>query len=591
MNTATQETTVAGRYAEASALDHALGDPGDPENPFGFAAMVARDREAAFPEDFRDRVGSELRLSFVPTEHGGTMTGLDETLFRVRLTARRDLTVMPATMFSVTATSCVLISGSERQRAEALDLLRRGESIGFALSEPEHGSDLLNNECALSRVDERRYRADGHKWLVGLGGRCSALLLVARTGGRGPAAFSAALLRGPSVRAARRAVREHPSGMRGVDFADFRFEDTEVEGTALVGAPGRGTETAMKAMQLVRALSTGANLAASDTALRLTLDFASEHEVAGRGLLEHPHPRREIATAAAAVFAADVVAVTCARGMHTTPGAHSLWSSVAKAVLTDHSEEVFARCANVLGSRSLLTEGRYAPFDVARRDNAVVRFIDTSPVANLRLVAMQLGQLSATTMAELGVDERWLTDPALRTTFELGAELPSLSLDGLRLSVRGRDPVWAALPTVAEACAAAVGPEAAVTGRLEALRTALSELHRDVEALRASEGGEFGNAPELIEMAERYCALHAAASCVHLWWFNRTTALFGAPAGSTGWLGAVLGFLLDRADGGHNRVDRGDARQLGNIVAALHRSGRLFSSVALPLAESREESP
>ncbi|MGJ7908315.1 acyl-CoA dehydrogenase family protein [Actinopolyspora sp. H202] len=579
---------TAGRYAGASALDHALGDPSDPGNPYGFAAMVARDRDAAFPEAFRERVGPELRLSFVPTAHGGTMVGLDETLLRVRLAARRDLTVMPATMFSVTATCCVLIAGSERQRAEAVDLLARGESIGFALSEPEHGSDLLNNECAMTPVDDERFLVEGSKWLVGLGQRCTALLLVARTGGRGPAAFSAALLRDRPVSSARSSVPRHTAAMRGVDFADFEFRDTEVPGTALVGERGRGMETAMKAMQLVRALSTGANLAASDTALRLTTGFAAEHEVAGRRLLEQPHPRRELATAAAAVFAADVVAVTCARGVHALPGTQSVWSSVAKAVLTDCSEEAFARCANVLGSRGLLGDGEYAPFDVARRDNAVVRFIDTSPVANLRLVAMQLGQLSATTMARCETDERWLTDPALRAAFELGADLPELSFDELQLGVRGHDPVWAALPTVAEACAV-VDTEATVTERLRELSTAQELLHRDIEHLRATAGSEFGSAPELIDLAERYCRLHAAACCVHTWWFNRATALFGTPAADKGWLRAVLGFLLDRAEGRNNRVDRQDAAELGTTVAELHRTGRLFSAVALPLAESGEE--
>ncbi len=179
---------------------------------------------------------------------------------------------------------------------------------------------------------------------------------------------------------------------------------------ALVGQPGHGLEIAMKAMQVVRTMSTGCSLACADTGLRLAWDFARERRVGGRGADGLPYPRRELATAAALVLAADVAALTAARGAHALPQAQSLWSSVAKKTATDFADEALARCADVLGTRSLLRDGPYAAFDTVRRDNAVVRYIDTSPVANTRLVAAQLARLAGAAAARTtgtGRRTRW----------------------------------------------------------------------------------------------------------------------------------------------------------------------------------------
>ena len=73
---------------------------------------------------------------------------------------------------------------------------RRGSSTGggavaFALTEAENGSDLLEQLAArLSRDGE----LTGAKWMVGLGRSREAVYVVARTGERGPGAFSAVLL-------------------------------------------------------------------------------------------------------------------------------------------------------------------------------------------------------------------------------------------------------------------------------------------------------------------------------------------------------------------------------------------------------------
>lgn len=574
--------TVTSDYTRATALDRSLGDPRDPANPYGFAASAARDLAEEFPKALAEAVGPSLRAAFVPAEDGGDLVSADTTLMLVRAAARRDASVMPATMFSITAATCVLLGGSPEQRENVLRVLRSGGAVGFALSEEGHGSDLLANSCSAEDDGAGTLLLNGEKWLVGSGGRCTALLLVARTGGRGPAAFSTLLLEGTEVEEARTTVRHRFTGMRGIDFAAFSFEDLRVPRERMVGRPGHGLETAMKAMQVVRTMSTGAGLACADTGLRLAMDFAERHRVAGRAALDHVHVRRELATAGALLFAGEVAALAAARGLHVLPAAQSLWSSVAKKVLTEVSEEVFDRCADVLGTRAVLRDGDFAAFDSARRDNAMVRFIDTGPVANARLVAAHLPRLAKS--------RRDRTDPPsaeLESVYRLDAPLPSLRLEGLELSDRGGDAALDAMETLVARTAETVREDGTLSPRDKARALVLvNALKRTSGPLLTAAGRKGLGDQEKIDLSHRLCYVHAAVSCLHLWWSNRHLPLFGGRPGDVGWLNAVLNVLLDRANGHRRTLPDQEAAAVIGLVEHLHDTDRMFSCAALPLAES-----
>lgn len=586
---------AAESYSAAADLDAALGDPADPGNPCGFQAMVDRAESGSFPEALTKAASPALRLSYVPLAQGGDLVRYDDLFALVRVAARRDLTVMPATMIDITATSCVLLSGSQEQRERVVALLRAGGSIGFSFSEPDHGSDLLANTCTLTPA-ENGWRLDGVKWLTGFGGPAEAALVIAGTGGRGPAAFSAVLvdkpMELPQSPGSATAVRfQQVAGMRGAHYTEIRYADVPVAADALVGQVGHGMETAMKAMQIVRATSTAANLAAADSALRLTLDFAHRHVVAGRPVDRHPANRRELGTAAAALIAADAAALGCVRAMHTFPEKQSLWSGTLKTVLTGLSEEVFARCADVLGSRSVLREGPAGAFDVLRADNAAVRFFDTSPTANLRLVAMQLGAFAET--RDPGVDPAMLA-----ATFDLGRGLPPLEYDRLALAARGRDVVTGELPHVLVNVRAALASAVLDPDVLEADVVQLLESLGQLEAELASAAAGIRAAASLppalrgttqLDLAERVAFLHAAASCVHLWWFNRQRSLHGCPPGAFSWLTAALVLLLDRASVRTARLPMPLAEEAWRIVTALWQDVRLFSAAPLQLAGRRPD--
>ncbi|MBB4950093.1 alkylation response protein AidB-like acyl-CoA dehydrogenase [Kitasatospora gansuensis] len=538
----------------AEELDRELGDPADAANPFGYAAAVGRDERDEFPEELcavlRKR---DFHLNYLPAELGGSFRSFDHSLTLVRTAARRDLNVMPGTMFSITAATCVLLHGSTAQQERVAAILRRGGSVAFAMSEAEHGSDLLANTARLTPAGDGR-ELSGTKWMVGLGHRSEAAYLVARTGERGPAAFSAILL--DLDDRVGRGARVPTGGMRGIDFAHLTFDRHPVPADALVGRDGEALETAVKAQQVVRLMSTAGSLGCADTALRLTLDFAAGRRIGRTELLDSPYPQRELAIASAALLAADAVALAAARGIHVAPESFSVWGCAAKHVVAEAVEDLMLRCGTVLATRSVLrTEGPGGGlFQKLQRDAALVRVVDTSTVANLRSFAGQLPAL-------LGQSAE--PDPtAVRAVFDLAAELPPYEPARLDLNARGRDLVTGG-PL----------PEAEGSGQATRLRTALAGLPAELAWADPKDNG-------LVDLAERFAWLHAATACLHLHAANRDDELLGR----TDWLDAVLGYLLARADGTSPRRSAGPLLPALAVTRELHAANRLFSAVPVQLA-------
>ncbi|WP_328860403.1 acyl-CoA dehydrogenase family protein [Streptomyces sp. NBC_00306] len=555
-------------------LEELLGDPGDDTNPHGFTAAVERDERDEFPTALCDAlVGAGFHLNYLPKEWGGTFESFDRSLTLVRSAARRDVNIMPGTMFSIIAATCLQLHGTAEQQRRAAEILCRGGAVAFALTEAEHGSDLLSGDVRLSDGV-----LDGEKWMVGLGMRCEAVYVVARTGGRGPAAFSAVLLDLADVPEGQleRVPAVRTGGMRGIDLARMRFTGLRVPDGALVGRLGEGLEAAVKAQQAVRLMSMAGSLGIADSAVRLALDFASVRRVGRAVLTESPHPRRDLAVAAAALLAADVVALTAARGVHVLPEVFSVWAPAAKHVVAESCDELIRRCGTVLATRSVLREGERGAglFQKLQRDSGVVRVIDSSTLANLRSYAGQLP-----TLTEGGA----APDPeALAAVYTLGADLPAYETDRLDMFARGADPVLAGLPDAAVTVAELVEDEqtGALLRQLAQAVAGLGELTR-----AAQQRGADPNA--LVDAAERYAWLHAAASCVHLWHANRDRSLYGTTPGSAGWLGATLGYLLARADGVDPRRHGAVLTPALDAVATLRETDQLFTALPVRLAPTR----
>ncbi|GAA2509218.1 acyl-CoA dehydrogenase family protein [Streptomyces longisporus] len=621
-------------FAAAALLDELLGDPWRPDNVYGFEAGAARDHRGDFPHAFAARLDSvDFPLSYLPPSLGGALRGLDDTLLLVRVAARRDAAIMPATLLSCSAVMTVLAAGTPEQAKTVADWVQEGRTVAFALSEERSGSDVLAGECRLDTAKDGGFRLTGRKWLVGRGATADAAVVVARTAARGPAAFTAVLLGPRELSRVRREPAQPVTGMRGIDFADLTFDGTPVPQSAVIGDPGGGLAGAMRAQQVVRLLSTAACLATADTALRTALRFARSRRVAGVRVADTAHGARELAAAATELFAADLLSLTAARYAHLSPATFGLCSSIVKRVATRLTASTVTRSRSLLGARGVLAHGPGAIIDKAQRDNTIVESIDTSPLGVLRAVALQLPGYAPTfareqraaaarpferaarrgpgagtgraggvaAAAESGTQARLdapgggglphvpghVAPAGLDALFAFGEPLPGLDPGALDLSARPKDLVLLGFAEHADAVArdlAARGEDRAAV-LVRDVRTALADTFATAAEAQSDRSRGLGASPELLDLAERCCLLYAAAAAALAWYAHPDRGLYGEGPAGAGWLTAVLAVLVALAEGRDPRQAASDLPPAARALTSLDAARLLFTAFPVRLSD------
>jgi hypothetical protein len=298
-------------------------------------------------------------------------------------------------------------------------------------------------------------------------------------------------------------------------------------------------------------------------------------------LIGTPNARRELALAAAETLAADVTALAACRAVHAEPQRFGLASSVVKRIGTELTASAVARCGAVLGARAVVRDGLGAVLDKAARDNAMVKVIDTSPVGNLRAIAMQLPAYAKVPPA---------APDRLREAFRFGADLPPLDPAALDLGARPRDDVVPGLLALADPVAESLAAQGdpATAGLVRAVRDQLRAILDDAAAAQLDRTRGLRVSTDLLDLADRFCLVYAAAAATLAWWFNTDRPLYGGPPGEAGWLRGVLGYLVARVAG--QRPGSAVLAALESIERAA-TAGLLFTALPVRLAEAPRAEP
>jgi hypothetical protein len=180
-----------------------------------------------------------------------------------------------------------------------------------------------------------------------------------------------------------------------------------------------------------------------------------------------------------------------------------------------------------LGARHFLREGDYfGVFQKILRDSAIAGLFDGSTVINLDVIVHSLDRLACVETSAWDRDR-------LGRTFCLCVELPPFAPDALQASSRGRNDVFHGLERALDLLrktATQRSIDRSVRERHFLLGARVLEeaqrLRDSVEdVLEAASGSR--TSPELFELAKRYCALHAASACLHMWCYNEWDGFYG----------------------------------------------------------------
>lgn len=206
------------------------------------------DREHRFPRELYTKLtAAGIMGLLIPEEYGGSGADYVSYARAVEEIARVD--AGSAVTVSVHSMICMAILklGSEEQKRKYLPKLAQEDAIaGFALTEPDAGSDAANIRASAKRV-AGGYVLNGRKQWCTNGSYSLVLMGMFRTGGPGAKGVSAFLvdneLPGVSIERVTEKLGIHTS-----NTCDVAFENVTVPESALVGEEGSGFGNAMTAL-------------------------------------------------------------------------------------------------------------------------------------------------------------------------------------------------------------------------------------------------------------------------------------------------------------------------------------------------------
>jgi hypothetical protein len=569
-------------YLRVALLTEHLGDPEDPDNPVGFARLLAADQRG----DTSDALlaGLDLDAELVPRLLGGRLVTLERLVRVGRSVVRRGPGLSRGWLTgSVLGAASVWLAGDDRQRCQVAGLLLAGGRLACGFGEDDladrptpHPVTLLagNDSVVLSGTTEPIVAVDS----------ADAVVLVAQAGSR-PTLWSRTplLLSRADLTAARVRIRsvDTVSWRRpgAVDFADARItDDTVLRGAGDVGGLdsfggfGASVQALRRALAFNRILVTAMLTAAVDTALGIA---ASEATRLGR-------PPDIVAAALVDVFialsAAETLTDVVVRSAHVYPGESGLHAAAVGYGVTGLLTECMDRLADIVSEHGHADSTAVAFFWKLRRDVAAIIDEHIDRMGCRRALLAQLPSVAR---------RGWhAPTPAAVALFLQDSELPMLDLGGLTVTGNGNDHLVSCLPAALADLAAATAPSAAarVADKAEPLAAELVALRAECERLPSPDLGD-ADTSDAIRLADSYVRVLIGSTCLETWRHNLGHDRRGDTADLST---AILDRLSGRGGTNKSRTDRLFADVLRH--AAITTEPQVPPLAACPPPSPRSES-
>ena len=353
----------------------------DPAEEDRIRALVSRFRDyaaesidsaaidrAGWIEDrvYRDLGERGLMGLYVPEEYGGQ--GLSQTgyarVFESIGQADGSLTVAMGVHQSIGMKGIVLF-GSDEQKDRFLPDLAAGRKLaGFALTEPNAGSDAYNIESRAVLQPDGSWRLNGEKRWIGNGGRGDVFVAFARTQIGDEDRHTAFILE-KGMEGFEAGPPYDTMGLRGNNLCPLYFRDVRVPPENVLGEPGDGFRIAMQILNNGRmSLGTGA-VGLAKRLLDLTIDHVKERRQFGRALADFDMVEDKIGWMVSYLFGLESLAYMTTGLVDQGIEDYSVESAMAKVVGTEFVWYLANRALQLKGGQGYM---RTEPYEQILRD-------------------------------------------------------------------------------------------------------------------------------------------------------------------------------------------------------------------------------
>ncbi len=342
-------------------------------------ALAPSERTGRFPRDeLIAFAGAGLMAEIAPECAGGKL----EWARAMRLATRGaawDLDFMLCLGGAVLGGAAVLVAGNSDQQTAYFGALLRGEVGGLALSEWEHGSDLLSNECVATQSDDH-FVLRGVKGPINNGTRGAYVVVLARTGEQSDASGQTLFLLDRNTKGLEGELPFSSIGYRNMDLARVTLNDARVPASAVLGQVGEGFLHVRRTLEISRSGVAAMTCGALAKAASLALEHAGTRHLYQGPISDLPAVRGLVARCVARLVLGTALVRTTAHAVSKWAGSARNWSCAAKWILPVLLERNVHDAGTVLGARSLMED---LPFARLRRSAPLLAIFDGSALLQL----------------------------------------------------------------------------------------------------------------------------------------------------------------------------------------------------------------
>ena len=352
--------------------------------------VVRWDREHHFPRELYTKfTAAGIMGLLIPESYGGA--GADYVSYARAIEEIARVDAGTAVTVSVHSMICMAILklGSEEQRRRYLPKLAQEDAIaGFALTEPDAGSDAAAIRSTAKRVPGG-YVLDGRKQWCTNGSYSTVLMGMFRTGGPGARGVSAFLIDNdlPGVNVER--VTEK-LGIHTSNTCDVAFDNVTVPESARLGEEGTGFSNAMTALTGGRIGIAAQACGILAACLDASVKFAQERVAFGKPIGAFEGVSFKIAQMATDLEAARLLTYRAA-ALYDAGKPFATQASIAKYFASTAARKHAAEAVQIHGGYGYTTE---FPVERYYRDAKITEIYEgTSEIQQIIISRAYLGKL------------------------------------------------------------------------------------------------------------------------------------------------------------------------------------------------------
>jgi acyl-CoA dehydrogenase len=303
----------------------------------------------------------------------------------------------PAHGYSLQVTSlglfAVLGGCNPALKTEALATLERGGLLAFAVSEKDHGSDLLSNEFTVHELTLGRFVANGSKYYIGNANAASFIAILAnkhhkRSSGASKRAIPILFALRPEQSKGFGGARKIGTlGIRGAFVGEFEVKDHEFPESDVIASGREAWDAVFAAITLGKFFLAFGSVGICQHALAEATAHLNHRILYGKPAIAMPHLRFAMAQVYARLTAMKLYAYRAldyVAAANEADRRYLLYCAVQKAKVSTEGVKVMAQLSECIGAKGFEAD---TYFEMALRDVQLFPGLEGSTHINLTLTA------------------------------------------------------------------------------------------------------------------------------------------------------------------------------------------------------------